>query len=303
MPGGDDGGTRRRRGGAQAGGAGRDRLAFGRRGGGAPRGALPPCLGRDVSRALRGLGRPRGARDGDRACVRRGQAARPPVARQELHVRDAGSAEGRDRALRVGARGRAAVGQPARALPGALRAGLDAVLRRRSRRRDRSTRGELARRPEARRGNDPERRRGAGLGPRRRLARVRRDRARPHAAARARCGRRRAHHAGRALPRLGKPDTRRARRRRHRGGRRLCTAGGAGRGAARPDASRRRRRTLARGGAAGARQAARGGTHGPRVGRSRSRDQSGSPGGVLPWTAGACAGGRGRAPRGDRRAA
>ena len=51
--------------------------------------------------------------------------------------------------LRDGARGRAAVGEPARALPRPLRARLDAVLRRRPRRRDRGPRGELARRPAA----------------------------------------------------------------------------------------------------------------------------------------------------------
>ena len=100
--------------------------------------------------------------------VRRGPAARAAAARQELPLRDAGPAARGDRALRDGARGGPAVREPARALPRPLRARLDAVLRRRPRRRDRGPRGELARRPEAGRRHDPERRRRAGLGARRR---------------------------------------------------------------------------------------------------------------------------------------
>ena len=92
----------------------------------------------------------------------------PLHARQELPVRDAGPPERGDRALRGGARGGAALGEPARPLPGAVRARLDALLRRRPRRRDRGLRGERARRSAARRRHDSERRRRARLGARRR---------------------------------------------------------------------------------------------------------------------------------------
>ena len=54
----------------------------------------------------------------------------PLMLAQELPVRDAGPSARGDRALRGGARGGAALGEPARALPRALRARLDAVLRR-----------------------------------------------------------------------------------------------------------------------------------------------------------------------------
>ena len=98
--------------------------------------------------------RPRRARNRDREGLRRGPAARAADARQELPLRDAGPPERRDRALRDGPRGGTALRQPARALPRPLRARLDAVLRRRPRRRDRGPRGELARRPEAGRSHD-----------------------------------------------------------------------------------------------------------------------------------------------------
>ena len=78
--------------------------------------------------------------------------------------------------LRGGARSRAALREPSRALPCALRARLDAVLRGRHRRRDRRPRGERGRGSEARRRHDSQRRRRAGLGARCRLARGRRGR-------------------------------------------------------------------------------------------------------------------------------
>ena len=67
--------------------------------------------------------------------------------------------------LRDGARGGAALGEPARALLGAVRAGLGALLRRRPRRRDRGVRGERARRsPPGRRRRSRTRGGGPGWG-------------------------------------------------------------------------------------------------------------------------------------------
>ncbi len=106
-----------------------------------------------------------------------------------------------------------------------LRARLDALLRRRSGRRDRGPRGERPRRPAAGRRHDPERRRRARLGARRRLVRSGGDRAGEEAAARTRRRRRRPHDARGALLRPGEPDARRARRRADRCRRRLCRSG------------------------------------------------------------------------------
>ena len=126
---------------------GADRPALRRRAGAAARGALLPRLGRDLPRALRRRGRARRPRDRDRAGDRRGAAARAADARARTTRSRcrAGSAEAIE-LLRGGARGRAALGEPARALPGAVRARLDALLRGRPRRRDRRLRGERARR-------------------------------------------------------------------------------------------------------------------------------------------------------------
>ena len=113
----------------------------------------------------------------------------------------------RARMLRGGARGRAAVRQPARAVPGAVRTRLDALLLGGSRRCDRRLRGEPARRSPSGRRHDPKRGRRSGLGTRRGLVRGRRGRAGTKDPPRARRRRGCAHDAGGALLRLGEPDS------------------------------------------------------------------------------------------------
>ena len=187
------------------------------------------------SRTSSAASRSRGRRGEGRLLV-------PLHARQELPVRDAGPARARrSSCCETRARGRAAVGQPARALPRAVRARLDAVLRGRPRRRDRGLRGERARRSRGSPGARSPTGRRARLGARRRLVRGGADRARARRSCSSSCADgRRAHDARRALLRLGEPRAGRARGREPRGGGRLRAPRRGGRGAARAAAAARR---------------------------------------------------------------
>ena len=189
-----------------------------------PRDALLPRLGGELPRALRRRDQACGARRGHRASDRRGAAADPADARARIPVRDAGPAEGVHRDVRDRRRERAAVGEPALPLVGAVRARLGALLLRQPRGGDRGLRGERASRgrpPEGR--DDAVGGRRAGLGARGRVAGDRRDRARLRADAGARA-RSRAR-AGRAVLQLGEPRARPPDDGQAGGGRAMCAAG------------------------------------------------------------------------------
>ena len=103
---------------------------------------MPPRLGGELPRALRPGDRARRPRDSHRPGHRRGPNGRPDDAGEGLPVRDAGPHGRGDRDGRGRGRGHPALGQPPLAVLVALRARLGALLRRRSRGRDRGGRGE-----------------------------------------------------------------------------------------------------------------------------------------------------------------
>ena len=201
-----------------------DRLS-GRRAGAPAGDAVLPRLGGELPRALRRRRRARGPRHRDRPVHGRGTAAGPDDAHQGLHVRDAGARGRRDRALRDGRRGDAALGQHRTSSSWALcELAFAHYHAGRPRGRDRGRRGERAGRRAPGRRHDARRRRRPRLGARHVALRGGRDRARQGDHALARQRRPAAQDPGGEVLRLGGPRARRARARTQGGRRRLCAS-------------------------------------------------------------------------------